>query len=241
MSSTDIVARCEDGVGELILNRPKQRNALSIGMQATLMEWLARWAQDDDVRAVVLRGEAVFSSGLDRKELFDPEKRPLAIASSKDLHRCIATFPKPIVAAIEGYALATAFDIAAMCDIRIAATGAQMGKPEIRLGAAPVVTPLRWIVGDGWARDLSLTGRLLSTEEAFSIGFVTRVVPPHELADAALATAREIAAAPLDAIIMAKGFFLATPDPESWLIPEHDVVCDRDVAVRPKYIRGKLI
>jgi enoyl-CoA hydratase/carnithine racemase len=101
-----------------------------------------------------------------------------------------------VVAAVNGAALAGGFDLALLCDLRLASTEASFAHPEIKFGAPPLFTPLRWIVGDGLARDLCLTGRPIGADEALEMGLVSRVVEPAALLDEAIATARTIAEAP---------------------------------------------
>ncbi|WP_235399157.1 enoyl-CoA hydratase/isomerase family protein [Sphingomonas sp. SRS2] len=228
-------------MGEILFARPDRRNALSIAMQAEIIACLADWAEDDSIRCVSMRGQGVFSSGLDRNEILAAETREAAVASSKALHRAVAHFRKPLIAGIAGYALATAFDIAVLCDLRVMASDAVLGKPELSLGGAPLVMPLRWIVGDGHARDLALTGRRVGADEALRIGLVNHVVEPDQLAVATRALADDIAAAPLDALCMTKQFFIDQPAPESWLPMEHDAVFDRNLGVRPQYSAGKKV
>jgi enoyl-CoA hydratase len=139
------------------------------------------------------------------------------------------SFPKPTVAAVNGPALGGGFDLATLCDLRIAAREASFGHPEIKFGAPPLFTPLRWIVGDGIARDLCLTGRPIDSEEALRIGLVSRVVPADRLVDEALAVARQIAEAPQRTLEATKRYVSGNQGlgfEESFRI-EHDDVFDK--------------
>jgi enoyl-CoA hydratase/carnithine racemase len=147
--------------------------------------------------------------------------------ASREFHRAVAGFGKPLVAAIQGHALGTGFDLAVMCDLRIAAQGATMGHPEARMGGVPVVTPLRHIVGDSWSRRLCFDGSSIDADTALRIGLVIDVVAPGDLSARAMAAAEAIALTPVDTLKKTKRFFLASPAPESWIVPEHDEVFEQ--------------
>lgn len=205
--ATTIRANVEDGIGVLILDRPGKRNALSIALRTDLMDTLASWREDASVRAVVLTGEgAAFSAGFDLAEFGQPELARAIRHNSTAYHRAVWHFPKPIVAAVNGPAMGGGFDLALLCDLRIASREATFGHPEIKFGAPPLFTPLRWLVGDGIARDLCLTGRPVDAEEALRIGLVSRVVAADALRDEALTVARRIAEAPQRALEITKRY-----------------------------------
>lgn len=145
-------------------------------------------------------------------------------ASSGAFHRAVATFGKPLVAAVDGHALGSGVDLAVMCDIRIATARARFGHPEVQLGAVAVYLPLRLVVGDGWARDLCLTGRTIDAPTAAAIGLVTQVVHEDELETEAQRLAEEVAAVPLATLRASKALFTADPSVESWMVREHDEV-----------------
>jgi enoyl-CoA hydratase/carnithine racemase len=133
-----------------------------------------------------------------------------------------------VIAAVNGPAMGGGFDLALLCDMRIASTEAAFGHPEIKFGAPPLFTPLRWIVGDGVARDLCLTGRPIDAAEALRIGLVSRVVVPAALDDEALVAARQIAEAPQKALETTKRYLNGNQGfgfEESFRI-EHDDVFD---------------
>jgi enoyl-CoA hydratase len=128
-----------------------------------------------------------------------------------------------VVAAVNGPAMGGGFDLACLCDLRLASSRASFGHPEIKFGAPPLFTPLRWIVGDGIARDLCLTGRRIDAAEAHRLRLVSEVVEPDGLAARALAVARSILEAPAHALRFTKAY-LASPGAtfeESFRV-EHD-------------------
>jgi enoyl-CoA hydratase/carnithine racemase len=224
------VEQASDGVGVLTLDRPEKRNALSIALRDELTQALGGWQDDEGVRVVVITGNGpAFSAGFDLEEFGRSElARPIRHSSAR-YHRFVWSFPKPIVAAVNGLALGGGFDLAVLCDLRIASTAAAFGHPEIKFGAPPLFTPLRWIVGDGIARDLCLTGRRIDADEAQRIGLVSRVVEPEALRDEALATANRIAEAPQATLEATKRYLTGNSGlgfEDSFRI-EHDDVFDR--------------
>jgi enoyl-CoA hydratase len=218
-----------DGVATVTLDRPDKRNALSIELRDRLVATLDSWQDDDSVRVVVLTGvPPAFSAGFDLGEFGQPELARTIRHSSARYHRVVWGFPKPVVAAVNGPALGGGFDLAVLCDLRVAAAGAQFGHPEIKFGAPPLFTPLRWIVGDGLARDLCLTGRRIDAEEALRIGLVSRVVQPDALLEEACTVARQIAEAPDRALRATKRYLTGNAGlgfEDSFRI-EHDDVFD---------------
>jgi enoyl-CoA hydratase len=138
-----------------------------------------------------------------------------------------------VIAAINGPALAGGLDLATLCDIRIASEKASFGHPEIKLGVPPLFTPLRWLIGDGRARELCLTGRRIDAKEAAAIGLVTAVVAPGELMDRAIATATEVAQTPPEAVATAKRYLTGNPGfgfEDSFRV-EHDDVFARSLEI----------
>lgn len=201
--------RCDvrDGVATLTLHRPDKRNALSIRMREEISACLAGLRDDPAAGVVVLTGEgAAFSAGFDLDEFGRPELFERLFESSSRYHRDVWSFPKPVIAAVNGPALGGAFDLACLCDVRIASTRASFGHPEIKLGAPPLFTPLRWIVGDGAARELCLTGRRVDAGEALRLRLVSEVVEPAALADRAAELARTILEAPAHALRFTKAY-----------------------------------
>jgi enoyl-CoA hydratase/carnithine racemase len=219
----------DGGVATLTLNRPDKRNALSIALREQVSDTLRGWWDDDAVRVVVLTGAPpAFSGGFDLGEFADPGLARTIRHTSARYHHAVWSFPKPIVAAVNGPALGGGFDLATLCDLRIASSEAVFGHPEIKFGAPPLFTPLRWIVGDGLARDLCLTGRRIDAEEAMRIGLVSRVVDGADLADEAHKVAMQIAEAPARTLVATKRYLAANQGlgfDDSFRV-EHDDVFD---------------
>jgi enoyl-CoA hydratase/carnithine racemase len=219
----------EDGIATLTLNRPGKRNALSIALRDELTDTLGRWHDDPTVRVVVLTGaRPAFSAGFDLAEFEQPDLARTIRHSSARYHRTVWMFPKPTIAAVNGAALGGGFDLATLCDMRVASAEASFGHPEVKFGAPPLFTPLRWLVGDGVARDLCLTGRRIDAEESLRVGLVSRVVPSDRLLDEAKQVARQVAEAPQRTLEATKRYLSGNQGlgfEESFRI-EHDDVFD---------------
>ena len=220
----------DDGVGTLTLDRPRKRNALSIELREAITATLAEWGGDHSVRVVVIAAEGpAFCAGFDLEQFARPELAQRIKESSTAYHRAVWEFGKPTIAAVGGPAMGGGFDLATLCDLRIASTDAVFGHPEIKLGAPPLFTPLRWLVGDGVARELLLTGRRVDAAEALRIGLVSRVAEPGELDEAARGLALEVAEAPQAALEATKAYLVgdAAADFDASFKVEHDDVFDR--------------
>jgi enoyl-CoA hydratase/carnithine racemase len=196
------------GVATLRLQRPKKRNALSIALRDEMSDALESLGVDDDLRVLVITGgDEVFCAGFDLDEFAVADLADELWASSDRWHRDLLTFPLPTVAAVGGAALGGGFDLAVMCDVRLASDTAQFAHPEHRFSQV-VYGPLHDLVGGAAARDLALTGRAVDADEARTLGLVSRVVPPGELLDEAMAVAHEIAGAPRDILLQMKAKIL---------------------------------
>ncbi len=199
----------EDGVGTLRLDRPKM-NPLDVQMQEEIREAATEAAERDDVRAVVLYGgERVFAAGADIKEMADMSYVDMVKRSGKlqSAFTAVARIPKPVVAAITGYALGGGCELAMCADVRFAADNAKLGQPEILLGIIPGAggtQRLTRLVGPAKAKDLIFTGRHVSADEALSIGLVDRVVPAETVYEEAVSWARQFNGAAALAIRAAK-------------------------------------
>lgn len=211
--------------GIITLNRPENRNAISIRMRREISACLEAWRETADVGAVIFTGTGTtFSAGFDLKEFGRPDQFDDLYFTSSRYHRDIWHYPKPVIAAVNGAAMAGGFDLAAICDLRICSGSASFGHPEIKFGIPPLFTPLRWLIGDGLARDLCLTGRRIDAGEAFRIGLVSEVVKEGDLLERAVALAGEILQAPLEALQYVKGYLKDNADrgfEESFCV-EHD-------------------
>jgi enoyl-CoA hydratase/carnithine racemase len=209
---SDLVRTTVDrGVGVISLNRPDKHNALNDELSEALHQAIG-WACDTpEVRAVVIRGEGPsFSSGRDTTQLGHRPKREsdfgfVRAHQQARIQQLEST--KPFIAAVRGYALGGAFELALVADIRICASDARMGFPEVGYGimtdtgGAPLATIL---AGPSRAKWLLMTGELIDAERALAWGLVDQVVAPEQLDDTALDLAVRIAAGPPLAISMIK-------------------------------------
>ncbi len=220
MSDRDLpdLRRAQDGaVLTLTLDRPDARNAYSEDMVTSLVRALDDAERDDSVRCLILTGAGpAFSAGGDLKRMLNHEGmfagapgelRRRYIDGIQRIPRRLALLDKPIVAAINGAAIGAGLDLACMCDLRIAARGAQLGSTFVKVGLVPGdggAYLLARTVGFPRALELMLTARLLDTDEAERIGLVHRVVDPTELLPAALTLAHQLAALPPLALRLTK-------------------------------------
>jgi enoyl-CoA hydratase/carnithine racemase len=198
-----------DGIGTIRLERPPM-NALNAQVQEELRAAAAQATADESVRAVVVYGgEKVFAAGADIKEMasmsyVDMAARAGALSSAFDT---VARIPKPVVAAVTGYALGGGCELALACDWRVAADDAKLGQPEITLGIIPGAggtQRLARLVGPARAKDLIMSGRFVGGQEALAIGLVDKVVPAAEVYEAALGLVRAYTTGPAQALRAAK-------------------------------------
>jgi enoyl-CoA hydratase len=197
-----------DGVATLTLDRAAKRNALSRALRHELVARLADLEKDDGVRAVILTGDGpVFCAGFDRSE-FEGGGMAEVFAEAALYHNRVYNFAKPLVAAVNGPALGGGCDLAAMCDVRLAAGTATFGQPQVRFGAAAAYDLMREVLPTGAAREMCLTGRIYSAAEAHSLGIVNAVHEPEALLDAAGELAASIAALPHTLPVSTKRQFL---------------------------------
>ncbi len=195
--------RTEDAVAFLELHRPQARNAINLELIRELGVQLDALAADDQVRAVVLSGsgDQAFASGADISELKDRTHREAFFALNASLFQKLEDFPRPVIAAIEGYALGGGLELALCCDLRVASRTARVGLPETTLGIFPAAGGtwrLPRLIGLGRAKELVFTGRILEAEEAYGLGLFERLTDPGQAMEVATALARQIAAnAPL--------------------------------------------
>ena len=198
-----------DGVAVARLDRPKM-NAISLQVQSDLREAAAELTERDDVRAVVLwGGERVFAAGNDVKEMADMSYADMVkvSASVSSATTAIARIPKPVIAAVNGYALGGGCELALSADLRFAAEDAVLGQPEVLLGIIPGAggtQRLTRLVGTAKAKDIIFTGRFVKAEEALRIGLVDRVVPADKVLEESVAYAAQFSRAAALAIRAAK-------------------------------------
>ncbi|GGX57370.1 enoyl-CoA hydratase [Streptomyces sp. WAC 01325] len=198
-----------EGVGTLRLDRPPM-NALDVATQDRLKELAEEATRRDDVRAVVIYGgEKVFAAGADIKEMqaMDHTAMVLRARGLQESFTAVARIPKPVVAAVTGYALGGGCELALCADFRIAADNAKLGQPEILLGLIPGAggtQRLARLIGPSKAKDLIFTGRMVKADEARELGLVDRVVAADQVYAEAHAWAAKLAQGPAIALRAAK-------------------------------------
>jgi enoyl-CoA hydratase len=201
MSYENLLIERDDKIAIVTINRPKVLNALNGATVCELDEVFAELAADPDVGAVVLTGagEKAFVAGADISEFNDlvsaREAADFALRGQAALNR-IESLPRPVIAAINGFALGGGCELAMACDIRLAADTARLGQPEINLGIIPGyggTQRLARLVGRGAAKLLCMSGDPIDAAEALRIGLVERVVPAAALLDEAKQLARRLA------------------------------------------------
>jgi len=199
----------ENGVGTLRLDRPKM-NALNVQVQEEIRAAATEAAERDDVKAVVVYGgERVFAAGADIKEMADMSYTDMVKRSGglQSAFTSVAKIPKPVVAAITGYALGGGCELALCADVRFAADNAVLGQPEILLGIIPGAggtQRLTRLVGPSRAKELIFSGRFVKADEALAIGLVDRVLPADQVYAEAVAWAAQFSGAATYAVRAAK-------------------------------------
>ncbi len=188
------------GVARVTLNRPRVLNAMNRQMWTDLEAALAAAGADPEIKAVVVTGEGrAFSTGADLKEskTRTTEQYREYLENLQEVSRRIIRFEKPTIAAVNGYALGSGYELALACDIRIAAEDAAIGSPEARVTSSVTGGAFRLLqnlVGPGKAGELLFTAENIDGREAERIGLVNRAVPADQLMDAAMEMAAKIAA-----------------------------------------------
>lgn len=187
----------EDGVMQVSLNRPKQRNALSNDLIAKLAEIFEVAWDSSGVRCCVLVGVGdIFSAGADIKEMEADGINAIDNIQRKKNWALIEQFPKPIIAAVEGYAFGGGHELALVADLIVASEDARFGQPEINLGILPgdgATQRLTRVAGKSLAMQMMLTGDPISAETAYAAGLVSCLVPPGKALEEALKFAVSIA------------------------------------------------
>jgi enoyl-CoA hydratase len=211
MTFQTIIARKDDGIGIITLNRPNVLNAIDSNLNQEVTEAVADFTNDADIAVIVVHGAGrAFSSGFDMKEAAARGPSPpseIARIREEDF-RFIMQFwecPKPTIAAVHGYCLAGAFELALACDLTIAASDAMFGEPEVRFGSAIVCQLLPWITSAKIAKELLLTGRMnLGARRAYELGIVNEVVAEGAALDRALEIARMLQATARESLRLTK-------------------------------------
>ncbi len=194
----------------LTLNRPDKLNALSHGLVHELREAVRRVADDDEVKVVVVTGAGrAFSAGFDLSEeavsrVEGAEQWRRILADDVALTLELWSLPKPTIAAVRGWCIAGACELAMACDMIVAADDARFGEPEIRYGSGPVTLLMPFLLGQKKTNELLLTGDVIDAAEAERLGLVNRVVAEDELEDAVAELVQKIAPTPLPVLRLTK-------------------------------------
>ncbi len=194
-----ILVERRERVAIITINRPEKRNALNIQTRAEGAAILDELRDDESIRVVIFTGagDKAFIAGADIGEFAGRTAlQQRAIMLERGLFNAIDTFPKPVIAMVNGYCLGGGCELALACDIRIASETASFGQPEINLGIIPGgggTQRLPRLVGEGKAMEMILTGEIINAQEAFRCGLVNQVVPTDHLAARTMEIANRIA------------------------------------------------
>ena len=201
MNYETLICRKEEGIAVVVLNRPKQLNALSLRMKEELGDVFEELERDEEVKVVILTGgDKAFCAGADIKERstmqmtqgeFYFERR-----KSHAFYCKIENCEKPVIAAVSGVAVGGGCELALVCDLRIASDSARFGLPEVKIGMIPAAggtQRLPRLIGVTRAKGLLYTGESVDAQEAYRIGLVNRVVPVDRLMEEAMSMARKLA------------------------------------------------
>ena len=202
MTATDVllVEHPSDDIVVLRLNRPQVRNALNLDLRIRLADEIARCGADSKTRCVVITGsDTVFAAGADITEMANAGPVEVMARNVQQYYSAVMDCPKPVIAAVEGFALGGGFELALCADIIVAGDGAKLAFPEVKLGilaGGGGTQKLARLVGRQRAMLLLMTGRMFSAAEALAMGVVGEVVPAGQALTRTLELAREIAAMP---------------------------------------------
>jgi enoyl-CoA hydratase/3-hydroxyacyl-CoA dehydrogenase len=228
----DVKLDVRDGVATILMNRPEAMNALNEKVLGELKQVIAQLRDDPAARVVIITGEgAAFVAGADIRAMLSKDHAAIAefIRFGQGVLDDVEALPKPVIAAINGYALGGGLELALACDVRLASTESRMGFPEVGLGIFPGFGGTQRaprLIGKGQASELVFTGDQIGAEEAVRIGLVNRAVPPQQLMVEARKLAERIARQGPLAVQRAKGAVNQTVQTgqEAGLKYERDVV-----------------
>ena len=210
MEFKNLVIDKRDAIGIIKINRPESLNVLNIETLGEIRDAVTSLNSDDDIKVLIFTGEGkAFIAGADIKQMKDmneDEAREFCSLGQK-IFDIIENLDKPVIAAVNGFALGGGCELAMACDIRIASENAKFGQPEVNLGIIPGfggTQRLSRLVGKGIAKELIYTGDLIDSQTAFRIGLANKVVSPESLIDEASNMAQKIASKGPAAILIAK-------------------------------------
>jgi len=211
-----LVEHAAQAVVLLRLNRPEARNALNNAVRGALAGHFRDFGEDSTTRCIVLTGDAkAFAAGADLKEIAALGAREMMQTGVRRLWKAIADCPKPVIAAVNGFALGGGCELAMHADIIVAGEGARFGQPELGVGVIPGgggTQRLVRAVGKFRAMKMLLTGEMVDARQALEMGLVSEVVPDADVLDRALALARRIAELPPIAVMLCKEVVLTGQD-----------------------------
>jgi enoyl-CoA hydratase/carnithine racemase len=203
-----IVERPSDDIVVFKINRPQVRNALNLEVRAGLADAVTHYGADNTVRCMIVTGsDLAFAAGADIGEMAEAGPVEVMSRNVQKYWRAIMDCPKPLIAAVEGFALGGGLELALCADIIIAGEGARLGLPEVKVGILPGgggTQKLARLVGRHRAMLLIMTGRMFGADEALGMGVVSEVVPTGQALARAIDVAREIAAMPPISIMQIK-------------------------------------
>lgn len=200
-----IIVERKGKIGIVKLNHPDKKNAMSELMRAEIIEALGLLKEEKRIKAVIIYGgEEIFTAGFDRDEvqavIQGTGNYQDFINSNHLFHQTIFEFPKLLIAAINGFALAGGFDLAVICHLRVASKGTLFGHPEIRFGACPLFFPYLILVGRGKALELTLNTAtretFLTAEEAYRLNIINKLVDKGQVLNEAMKLAKQIIQSP---------------------------------------------
>ena len=195
-----ILYEVAENIATITLNRPKRLNAMNAEVKRQIKAAIAEATADKDVRVIVLTGTGkAFSAGNDMQSNYESSPQTMSDWRTRlqgEIQFCLTFWdcPKPVIAAVNGFCLASASEMAMACDITIAAESAVFGEPEVRQASGPPMLLAPWIMGPKRAKEMLLTGNMVSARTAEKYGMVNHVVPDKKLMEFTYRMARKIAA-----------------------------------------------
>ncbi len=213
-----VIFEKKESVGWLTLNRPKQRNALSLDLMEDMQKKLDMIAEDPEVRVLVIKAEGpAFCAGHNIKEMagdYDIHHFRKIFSVCSRMMQTLHQMPQPVIARVHGIATAAGCQLVASCDLAIAESGATFATPGVKIGlfcSTPMI-PLSRVIGRRRALEMLLTGRFVSAQEALEFGLVNKVTEPDKLAEETQAWANQLAQSSLFTLAFGKRAFYKQTD-----------------------------
>jgi enoyl-CoA hydratase len=203
-----LIERPSNDIVVFRINRPQVRNALNLDVRVRLADEVTRFAADAAIRCLIITGsDAAFAAGADIGEMADAGPVEVMARNVQKYWRAITDCPKPLIAAVEGFALGGGLELALCADIIVAGEGVKLGLPEVKVGILPGgggTQKLARLVGGKRAMLLLMTGKMFGAAEALSMGVVSEVAPVGQALTRAIEIAREIATMPPISVMQIK-------------------------------------